>query len=167
MSRIIEADQADFVAVPPLTHVPRTTPGVISFAARDIGNGSTRMRWSRSHHRDTVRPLARLHHPAATGLHPVRPSTTNSRCPGSHHLRHPERGQHQRNEQVSRPRHPGLQIGDTAVIVARSSSCRSAPHQSHPRQLTRPPGLTGTSPDCTTTATGARRPNLSRRRIGN
>ena len=62
MSRIIEAVEADSVAVPPLTHIPRTHQGVISFAARDIGerlNAKALVAFTNSG--DTVRRLARLH----------------------------------------------------------------------------------------------------------
>ena len=36
MARIIEAVEAESVSAPPLTHIPRTLGGVMSFAARDI-----------------------------------------------------------------------------------------------------------------------------------
>jgi len=62
MSKIIEAVEADSVAVPPLTHIPHTNQGVISFAARDIGeriNAKALVAFTNSG--DTVRRLARLH----------------------------------------------------------------------------------------------------------
>jgi len=62
MSKIIQAVEADSVAVPPLTHIPRTNQGVISFAARDIGerlNATALVAFTNSG--DTVRRLARLH----------------------------------------------------------------------------------------------------------
>ena len=37
MAQIIEAVEAGPAGVPPLNHVPRTQRGVLSFAARDIG----------------------------------------------------------------------------------------------------------------------------------
>ena len=37
MARIVRAVEENSVVVPPLTHVPRTKRGVISYAARDIG----------------------------------------------------------------------------------------------------------------------------------
>src|SRR5205807_7347081 len=37
MAKIVVAMEADSVVPPPLTHVPRTKRGVISYAARDIG----------------------------------------------------------------------------------------------------------------------------------
>src|SRR5690606_35712693 len=49
-------------AVPPLSHVPRTKRGVISYAARDIGerlNAKALVAFTQSG--DTVRRLARLH----------------------------------------------------------------------------------------------------------
>jgi pyruvate kinase len=62
MSRIIEAVETDSPIVPPLTHVPRTKRGVISYAARDIGerlNAKALVAFTQSG--DTVRRLARLH----------------------------------------------------------------------------------------------------------
>ena len=37
MARIVKAVEANSTDAPPLTHVPRTKRGVISYAARDIG----------------------------------------------------------------------------------------------------------------------------------
>ncbi|MQA06992.1 MAG: pyruvate kinase [Pseudonocardiaceae bacterium] len=62
MSRIIQAVESDSPAVPPLTHVPRTKRGVISYAAKDIGerlNAKALVAFTQSG--DTVRRLARLH----------------------------------------------------------------------------------------------------------
>ncbi|MFT7838168.1 pyruvate kinase [Saccharothrix sp. BKS2] len=62
MGRIIEAVETESVVVPPLTHVPRTKRGVISYAARDIGerlNAKALVAFTQSG--DTVRRLARLH----------------------------------------------------------------------------------------------------------
>ncbi|EID55898.1 pyruvate kinase [Saccharomonospora xinjiangensis] len=62
MGRIVEAVEADMPAVPPLSHVPRTKRGVISYAARDIGerlNAKALVAFTQSG--DTVRRLARLH----------------------------------------------------------------------------------------------------------
>jgi len=62
MSRIIEAVERESTVVPPLTHVPRTKRGVISYAARDIGerlNAKALVAFTQSG--DTVRRLARLH----------------------------------------------------------------------------------------------------------
>lgn len=62
MSRIVEAVEADSPTVPPLSHVPRTKRGVISYAARDIGerlNAKALVAFTQSG--DTVRRLARLH----------------------------------------------------------------------------------------------------------
>jgi pyruvate kinase len=62
MSRIIEAVETDSPMVPPLSHVPRTKRGVISYAARDIGerlNAKALVAFTQSG--DTVRRLARLH----------------------------------------------------------------------------------------------------------
>ena len=62
MSRIIQAVERESTVVPPLTHVPRTKRGVISYAARDIGerlNAKALVAFTQSG--DTVRRLARLH----------------------------------------------------------------------------------------------------------
>jgi pyruvate kinase len=62
MGRIVEAVEAESVVVPPLTHVPRTKRGVLSYAARDIGerlNAKALVAFTQSG--DTVRRLARLH----------------------------------------------------------------------------------------------------------
>ena len=64
MSRIIEAVEAESTVVPPLNHVPRTKRGVLSYAARDIGerlNATALVAFTQSG--DTVRRLARLHTP--------------------------------------------------------------------------------------------------------
>jgi pyruvate kinase len=77
MGRIICAVEENSTAAPPLTHVPRTKRGVISFAARDIGerlDAKALVAFTESG--DTVRRLARLHTPlpllAFTALPEVR-----------------------------------------------------------------------------------------------
>ena len=77
MARIISAVEENSVKVPPLTHVPRTKRGVISYAARDIGerlDAKALVAFTQSG--DTVRRLARLHTPlpvlAFTALPEVR-----------------------------------------------------------------------------------------------
>ncbi len=62
MARIIEAVEAESVVVPSLKHVPKTKRGVISFAARDIGErleAKALVAFTQSG--DTVKRLARLH----------------------------------------------------------------------------------------------------------
>ncbi|MFE3289339.1 pyruvate kinase [Rhodococcus sp. NPDC059234] len=62
MARIVEAVESESTRVPPLTHVPRTKRGVISYAARDIGerlDAKALVAFTQSG--DTVRRLARLH----------------------------------------------------------------------------------------------------------
>ncbi|MFY2860526.1 pyruvate kinase [Mycobacterium sp. THU-M104] len=64
MSRIVCAVEENSTAAPPLTHVPRTKRGVISYAARDIGerlDAKALVAFTQSG--DTVRRLARLHTP--------------------------------------------------------------------------------------------------------
>src|SRR3954447_5124825 len=77
MARIISAVEENSVAAPPLAHVPRTKRGVISYAARDIGerlDAKALVAFTQSG--DTVRRLARLHTPlpvlAFTSLPEVR-----------------------------------------------------------------------------------------------
>src|SRR3954454_22173784 len=77
MARIICAVEENSTAAPPLTHVPRATRGVISYAARDIGerlDAKALVAFTKSG--DTVRRLARLHTPlpllAFTALPEVR-----------------------------------------------------------------------------------------------
>jgi pyruvate kinase len=62
MARIITAVEDNSIVAPPLTHVPRTKRGVISYAARDIGerlDAKALVAFTQSG--DTVRRLARLH----------------------------------------------------------------------------------------------------------
>ena len=64
MARIICAVEGNYTAAPPLAHVPRTKRGVISYAARDIGerlNAKALVAFTSSG--DTVRRLSRLHSP--------------------------------------------------------------------------------------------------------
>jgi len=64
MARIIEAVEHESVVVPPLTHVPRTKRGVLSYAARDIGERlEAKALVAFTQTGDTVRRLARLHTP--------------------------------------------------------------------------------------------------------
>ncbi|GAB2644713.1 pyruvate kinase [Gordonia jinhuaensis] len=62
MSRIVSAAENGGRGVPPLSHVPRTKRGIISYAARDIGerlDAKALVAFTQSG--DTVRRLARLH----------------------------------------------------------------------------------------------------------
>ncbi|EID73342.1 pyruvate kinase [Rhodococcus opacus RKJ300 = JCM 13270] len=64
MARILSAVEHQSTTVPALTHTPRTHGGVLSFAARDIGerlNATALVAFTQSG--DTVRRLARLHTP--------------------------------------------------------------------------------------------------------
>ena len=70
MARIVSAVEQHSTAAPPLSHVPRTKRGVISYAARDIGerlDAKALVAFTSSG--DTVRRLARLHTLAAAGFH--------------------------------------------------------------------------------------------------
>ncbi|NLG47315.1 pyruvate kinase, partial [Gordonia sp. (in: high G+C Gram-positive bacteria)] len=62
MSRIVIAVEAGTRDVPPLTHVPRTRRGIVTYAARDIAerlNAAAMIAFTESG--DTVRRIARLH----------------------------------------------------------------------------------------------------------
>ncbi|MGH3795382.1 MAG: pyruvate kinase [Pseudonocardiaceae bacterium] len=62
MSKIVRAVEAGSSHVPPLNHVPRTKRGVLSYAARDIGERlSAKALVAFTQSGDTVRRLARLH----------------------------------------------------------------------------------------------------------
>lgn len=62
MARIVTAVEAGPADVPPLNHVPRTKRGVLSYAARDIGERlSAKALVAFTQSGDTVRRLARLH----------------------------------------------------------------------------------------------------------
>jgi pyruvate kinase len=64
MARIITAVEENSTEAPPLTHVPRTKRGVISYAARDIGerlDAKALVAFTQSG--DTLKRLARLHTP--------------------------------------------------------------------------------------------------------
>jgi pyruvate kinase len=64
MARIIAAVEAESVQAPPLTHKPKTQPGAIADAARDIGERlDTAALVAFTQTGDTVRRLARLHTP--------------------------------------------------------------------------------------------------------
>ncbi|BBZ28421.1 pyruvate kinase [Mycolicibacterium madagascariense] len=64
MARIVNAVEENSTAAPPLAHVPRTKRGVISYAARDIGerlDAKALVAFTQSG--DTLKRLARLHTP--------------------------------------------------------------------------------------------------------
>ena len=62
MSRIVEAVEADPPNVAPLDHVPQTKPGVLSYAARDIGERlQAKALVAVTQSGDTASRLARLH----------------------------------------------------------------------------------------------------------
>ncbi|GED98213.1 pyruvate kinase [Gordonia crocea] len=64
MNRICQAVESGSRSVPPLDHLPRTRRGVISYAARDIGERlSAKALVAFTQSGDTVRRLARLHSP--------------------------------------------------------------------------------------------------------
>jgi pyruvate kinase len=64
MARIICAVEENSTAAPPLTHKPRTKRGVISYAARDIGESlDAKALVAFTSSGDTVRRLSRLHSP--------------------------------------------------------------------------------------------------------
>ncbi|RWA22947.1 pyruvate kinase [Mycolicibacterium brumae DSM 44177] len=75
MSRIITAVEDNSTAAPPLTHTPRTKRGVISYAAREIGERlDARALVAFTESGDTVRRLARLHSPLPLLAFTARPA---------------------------------------------------------------------------------------------
>ena len=124
MANIIAAVEDESVTVPPLTHVPRTRRGVLSFAARDIGerlNAAALVAFT--HTGDTVRRLARLHTPlpllAFTPLETTRNQLALTWGVKTF-LVPPVDDTDRMIEQVDHAmlRIPGYQPGDTVVIVA-------------------------------------------------
>ena len=105
MARIICAVEDNSTAAPPLTHVPRTKRGVISYAARDIGerlDAKALVAFTQSG--DTVKRLARLHTPL-----PLLAFTALARGaqPAGHDLGHrdvhrPDDGVHRRDDPSGR-----------------------------------------------------------------
>lgn len=78
MARIVAAVEENSTAAPPLTHVPRTKRGVISYAARDIGerlDAKALVAFTQSG--DTVKRLARLHTPLPLLAFTVLPEVRN------------------------------------------------------------------------------------------
>jgi pyruvate kinase len=135
MSKIIDAVEADSVAVPPLTHIPRTHQGVISFAARDIGerlNAKALVAFTNSG--DTVRRLARLHTElpllAFTPIEAIRNQLALT-WGVTTFVTPPVDTTDEIVTQVDQAMLdlPGYETGDTVVIVAGSSS-RSTAHTS-------------------------------------
>jgi pyruvate kinase len=124
MANIIAAVEDESVTVPPLTHVPRTRRGVLSFAARDIGerlNAAALVAFT--HTGDTVRRLARLHTPLPLLAFTPQETTRNQLALtwGVKTFLVPAVDDTDRMiEQVDQAvlRIPGYQPGDTVVIVA-------------------------------------------------
>lgn len=78
MARIVAAVEENSTAAPPLTHVPRTKRGVISYAARDIGerlDAKALVAFTQSGY--TVKRLARLHTPLPLLAFTVLPEVRN------------------------------------------------------------------------------------------
>jgi pyruvate kinase len=126
MAKIIEAVEAESVVVPPLTHVPRTKRGVLSYAARDIGERlEAKALVAFTFSGDTVRRLARLHTPlpllAFTPLEETRNQLALTWGVKTFVTPSVETTD-QMVEQVDQAmlKIPGYQDGDTVVIVAGS-----------------------------------------------
>jgi pyruvate kinase len=126
MSRIVEAVEKESVVVPPLTHVPRTKRGVLSYAARDIGerlNAKALVAFTQSG--DTVRRLARLHTPLPLLAFTPLEATRNqlSMTWGTETFRVPSVDNTDamvRQVDSAMLEVPGYHAGDTVVIVAGS-----------------------------------------------
>ena len=126
MAKIIEAVEGESVAVPPLTHVPRTKRGVLSYAARDIGErleAKALVAFTQSG--DTVRRLARLHTPlpllAFTPIEETR-NQLSLTWGVQTFVTHAVENTDQMVEQVDVGllKVPGYSKGDTVIIVAGS-----------------------------------------------
>ncbi|HEY5115452.1 MAG TPA: pyruvate kinase [Nakamurella sp.] len=138
MAKIIEAVEAESVAAPELTHVPKTRRGVLSFAARDIGERlEAKALVSFTHTGDTVRRLARLHTELPLLAFTPVPITRNQLALTwgvETFVTSPANTTDEMVEQVDHAmlRVPGYQVGDTVVIVA-----GSPPNQSGSTNLIR------------------------------
>jgi pyruvate kinase len=138
MAKIIEAVEAESVAVPPLTHVPRTKRGVLSYAVRDIGERlDAKALVAFTFSGDTVRRLARLHTPLPLLAFTPLESTRNQLALtwGVHaFITPPVQTTDAMIDQVDHAmlKVPGYQVGDTVVIVA-----GSPPNQSGSTNLIR------------------------------
>jgi pyruvate kinase len=138
MAKIIEAVEAESVAVPPLTHVPRTKRGVLSYAVRDIGERlDAKALVAFTFSGDTVRRLARLHTPLPLLAFTPLESTRNQLALtwGVHAFITP--AVQTTDAMIDQVDHamlkvPGYQVGDTVVIVA-----GSPPNQSGSTNLIR------------------------------
>ena len=111
MARIICAVEENSTAAPPLTHVPRTKRGVISYAARDIGerlDAKALVAFTQSgRHRSATGPPA--HAAAVAGVHPA----ARGAQPTGHDLGHrdvhrPDHANHRRHDP------PGGQVAAVA-----------------------------------------------------
>ncbi len=126
MVRIIEAVEDQAIAVPLLGHLPRTRPGVLSYAARDVGErlkAAALVAFTQSG--DTVRRLARLDTQlpllAFTPLQTTYRQLALTRGVRSFVVQ-PVASTDQMVRQVDAavPHIPGFAVGDTVVIVAGS-----------------------------------------------
>jgi pyruvate kinase len=138
MAKIIEAVEAESVAVPPLTHVPRTKRGVLSYAVRDIGERlDAKALVAFTFSGDTVRRLARLHTPLPLLAFTPLESTRNQLALTwgvQAFITPPVQTTDAMIDQVDHAmlKVPGYQVGDTVVIVA-----GSPPNQSGSTNLIR------------------------------
>ena len=113
--------------MPPLTHVPRTKRGVISYAARDIGerlDAKALVAFTQSG--DTVRRLARLHTPlpllAFTPLPEVRSQLALTWGTETFIVDHG--GHHRRHDPPGRPRRCWRSAATSAATSWSSSPAR-------------------------------------------
>ena len=124
MAKIIEAVEDESVTVPPLTHVPRTRRGVLSYAARDIGERlDAKALVAFTHTGDTVRRLARLHTPLPLLAFTPLEATRNQLALTWGVRTFVVPAVDDTDEMIEQVDHamlriPGYQPGDTVVIVA-------------------------------------------------
>jgi len=126
MAKIIEAVEDKSVDVPPLAHVPRTRRGVLSYAARDIGERlEAKALVAFTFSGDTVRRLARLHPRLPLLAFTPLESTRNQLALTwgvETFVTPPVKSTDSMIDQVDHAmlKVPGYQVGDTVVIVAGS-----------------------------------------------
>ncbi len=124
MARIISAVEENSTAAPPLTHVPRTKRGVISYAARDIGerlDAKALVAFTvLGRHRAAAGPAA---HPAAVaGVHRDARGAQPARADLGHRDVHRRaHAQHRRDDPAGRPLRCWNSAATSGVISSSSS----------------------------------------------
>jgi pyruvate kinase len=126
MARIIQAVEAESVTAPELKHTPKTKPGVVSYAARDVGerlNAKALVAFTQTG--DTVRRIARLHTPLPLMAFTNTESTRSQLALtwGTESFRVPAvetTDEMMRMVDIQLRRLPGFVDGDVVIVVAGS-----------------------------------------------